>query len=818
MHQAVGAFAFALAFVLSCATQGGQSKCDSSEESGFVQLKKKDLSKVTMTNISLNGEDAIVCECSDHCSNASRVVCPAANHSGCDCNDNGMCECTPVEGHVVVPPVLLEARSLLNKRAATEVDIARGQIYVGAHQTAGTRGCQYCMCFGANAAMCGGTYLVKCGEKFMESAFHCGTSPLEMCSGGSRRRWDNLPSCSWGHVINSCSVDLMCDTPKECNFGESVGECMDEIQDTFVPDAAKKFMALIPSCSSPDDCKNKLLSSGEHILDGIGSSVESLLEPIMKEALDVGADAKKHVSNLFNAASQAAEAAVDTVDDITGSFRKTGDHACTWEKWDGYYIGNGHGASCDSGDYFSDLNEAKRQCFKAKDCTGIATQSNLCSGYYRITHGAAEWKQHDHWSRWNLWAYDYGPPGCVRDQGSVLDQIVFPLWYVTPTDCGAFSDIAGIFSNPTSAWSNFNSAGQSFIDCVQKPGIFGIPFPFLEVKTTSLSLPDPIQTAIQAIAGGLQQMFKAAGGLVSSASPGSVADSSSPLYGAMDGAAKLFGKIKTALKDNLGVNLGLLQTNLTAAEREAQEDLLLKSEIEKLCNFVDVMKDSSWKLGVAYMMMLSGFQVEFGFYFEGGCTGGSPSIDVQVSLGVQKELVNMNFASAKAGASPIIMFDPIQPPDKAFFKTQTQLSFSTTIDLSWIGIPFVGKVSPALPVSLQNPHDLPSRIEFRFPVAGGYLLQTHSDAQAALTAASEAATEAGLSESEVALAAISAMFQSLGDAKEDLQHEAHGMLPKLLKNGPRLHEAPSASLLQPETPFMMAAAAGADIQIYRCEL
>ena len=73
-----------------------------------------------------------------------------------------------------------------------------------------------------------------------------------------------------------------------------------------------------------------------------------------------------------------------------------------WKYQEGYYIAEQHGATNEC----YDLNTAKAKCIQAEDCHGIATQSNVCGGQYRVSHGTtATLKHYANWASYNLWAY-----------------------------------------------------------------------------------------------------------------------------------------------------------------------------------------------------------------------------------------------------------------------------------------------------------------------------------------------------------------------------------------------------------------------------
>ena len=76
--------------------------------------------------------------------------------------------------------------------------------------------------------------------------------------------------------------------------------------------------------------------------------------------------------------------------------------SCWSGRLHGKYINEQHGAN----DECFDFDTAKQKCEEATDCHGIATQSNICSGKYRVTHGStATLVAFPNWASFNLWAY-----------------------------------------------------------------------------------------------------------------------------------------------------------------------------------------------------------------------------------------------------------------------------------------------------------------------------------------------------------------------------------------------------------------------------
>jgi len=75
-----------------------------------------------------------------------------------------------------------------------------------------------------------------------------------------------------------------------------------------------------------------------------------------------------------------------------------------WSLKNGYYVTNGHGQTDECYETFT---EAKLRCIAAGDCKAIATQSNICSGKFRVTHGIPAFRWWSHWKSLNLKTYEY---------------------------------------------------------------------------------------------------------------------------------------------------------------------------------------------------------------------------------------------------------------------------------------------------------------------------------------------------------------------------------------------------------------------------
>lgn len=80
----------------------------------------------------------------------------------------------------------------------------------------------------------------------------------------------------------------------------------------------------------------------------------------------------------------------------------------TWIEKRGVYVKEGQGQSKNCA---RDLDSAKRQCERAPDCMAVASQSNVCGGKYRVTHGGPTLMiyigQHSNILRMTTWVRTY---------------------------------------------------------------------------------------------------------------------------------------------------------------------------------------------------------------------------------------------------------------------------------------------------------------------------------------------------------------------------------------------------------------------------
>ena len=92
---------------------------------------------------------------------------------------------------------------------------------------------------------------------------------------------------------------------------------------------------------------------------------------------------------------------------------------CWSSRLNGKYIKEQHGATNECYSF----EEAKEKCEAASDCHGIATQSNVCGGQYRVSHGSTATLLHyNDWASYNLWAY-------TLDRSCEPGKFLIMLWF-----------------------------------------------------------------------------------------------------------------------------------------------------------------------------------------------------------------------------------------------------------------------------------------------------------------------------------------------------------------------------------------------------
>ena len=74
-----------------------------------------------------------------------------------------------------------------------------------------------------------------------------------------------------------------------------------------------------------------------------------------------------------------------------------------WTQKDGYYVLEGHGTT---NECYNTLDEAKAKCLEASDCFAVASQSNVCGGKYRVSHGGPSFRYWSNWQPYNLRSWE----------------------------------------------------------------------------------------------------------------------------------------------------------------------------------------------------------------------------------------------------------------------------------------------------------------------------------------------------------------------------------------------------------------------------
>ena len=75
-----------------------------------------------------------------------------------------------------------------------------------------------------------------------------------------------------------------------------------------------------------------------------------------------------------------------------------------WKQRNGYFVQEGHEQI---NECYPTLVEAQSNCIAADDCKAIATQSNVCAGKFRVTHGGPTYVSYRYWQYYDLKAYEY---------------------------------------------------------------------------------------------------------------------------------------------------------------------------------------------------------------------------------------------------------------------------------------------------------------------------------------------------------------------------------------------------------------------------
>jgi len=100
------------------------------------------------------------------------------------------------------------------------------------------------------------------------------------------------------------------------------------------------------------------------------------------------------------------------------------EQACWSKRLDGKYVREGHTET----DECYELEVAVKKCEEATDCFAIATQSNVCGGRYRVTHGGPTFKSYANWEPYKLWSYKLDRECLKKEKFKGSDEDVYRHW------------------------------------------------------------------------------------------------------------------------------------------------------------------------------------------------------------------------------------------------------------------------------------------------------------------------------------------------------------------------------------------------------
>jgi len=109
----------------------------------------------------------------------------------------------------------------------------------------------------------------------------------------------------------------------------------------------------------------------------------------------------------------------------------------------------------------------------------------------------------------------FGSFSPVDLSGCPPDGISF--WYMSPTDCGFFSDLEDVIEDFTKAEDKFDDAEDALKECASLTGALGFPTPFLKLKTNDYCLPDDMLLPLEYLLGAFQYISTTASAVTDSA-------------------------------------------------------------------------------------------------------------------------------------------------------------------------------------------------------------------------------------------------------------------------------------------------------------
>jgi hypothetical protein len=163
-----------------------------------------------------------------------------------------------------------------------------------------------------------------------------------------------------------------------------------------------KLAASTAAAKKESDTKTKIMDArvaayekSHQVHLNANAAYEGAKSEAAKAASDYAATVKRHC----DAEAQHATA-VKTIGH--GHLAKNTCQKFEWSgRKNGTYLHEQHGRTNECYDFAT----AKSKCEKAADCHAIATQSNVCGGKYRVTHGGPTLRHYNNWKPYNLWAY-----------------------------------------------------------------------------------------------------------------------------------------------------------------------------------------------------------------------------------------------------------------------------------------------------------------------------------------------------------------------------------------------------------------------------
>jgi len=584
-----------------------------------------------------------------------------------------------------------------------------------------TGGCKFCSCLVTSAVECGTDSITSaarcgsdtvtsgalCGWKTITSASRCGESVTKMCDARRRRRGKRRRALYIGKI--KCSVSKVA---KSCKVASTCN----------VP----------KTCSVPKSCN--VGSSFSECLEEITGSVGSAAKPLMKYIKDTGCTSINACKNQVTSGlgsvvgefkglvKTGVDTAVKTVTDKVG-----GDLV----KWANMAMSDGAAA----------VSAAK----EAIDDVGDAVADYLDDTF---------------------------PPFQKFDlPSSICTPAPYGLWYMDPTDCGAFSSMAEIFTTINNAETHFNNAADKVKTCATKTGLLKFPTPFFDLKWQQLCMPQFFISAVEYLVG-------------------------AAVYGASAGLS-LFNDMNAIIQQLLTMakkQLPLLELGRTLSARQAangtEATLGAAESIASECG-----SKANWAVDLGISLALSAkapdgstFGFEFGTGISIGCKSGTlrdPNWILRISFGAGQAKPSGETSMETDGALEVsLAWSAGSPEFTNRGAAECNLDITPEIGLKVGGV----DVSVASPVTFVICPDLEVPSGFSFGVAAslgaGSLLSVGRKAQAAakdapggvLGAVSAAAAELARADLRAAVAEVAPPSEQLVAHGEALAERGQGLV------------------------------------------